>query len=276
MCNFFSAIIDKNYKVYWKRGVDSHSDLVELFKLKEPSFDGPPKTNREVAEKMKWAKVEIVPKDKDYLLGPDKKNWEFFVDEEISPPWWNKSYEKPVWGAFKEGVKIYDEFNWKEAKNPIHPFKIKPPVKITKKHLDLLEEWASVRASVWESVWESVRASVCASVRDSVCASVRDSVRDSVWESVWESVRASVCASVRDSVRASVWESVWAYIDSLFTGIDTWKYVDLRKKPFNAIKGYSFRSAEKLWRMGLVPSFGGKLWRLHGGSKGEVLWEEEI
>jgi hypothetical protein len=248
MCNFFSAIIDKNYKVYWKRGVDSHSDLVELFKLKEPSFDGPPKTNREVAEKMKWAKVEIVPKDKDYLLGPDKKNWEFFVDEEISPPWWNKSYEKPVWGAFKEGVKIYDEFNWKEAKNPIHPFKIKPPVKITKKHLDLLEEWASVRASVWESVWASV----------------------------WDSVRDSVRASVRDSVWASVWESVWAYIDSLFTGIDTWKYVDLRKKPFNAIKGYSFRSAEKLWRMGLVPSFGGKLWRLHGGSKGEVLWEEEI
>ena len=124
-------------------------------------------------------------------------------------------------------------WNYSEAINPIHPFKIKCP-KITDKHIKLLKQW------------------------DSVWASVRDSVGGSVRDSVW--------ASVRDSVRGSVWDSVWAYIGSLFPNIKKWEYINHKKGI------YPFQPAVDLWRMGLVPSFDGKIWRLHGGLNGEIIY----
>ena len=114
------------------------------------------------------------------------------------------------------------QWNYKEACNPINPFKILPPNKITKKHIQLTEKWASVgdlvglRASVWAST------------------GLGDSVRD----------------------------SVWAYIGSIFISeVPAWK------------KEYPYQCAVDLWKMGLVPSFDGKKWRLHGGSTAEILWE---
>lgn len=86
-----------------------------------------------------------------------------------------------------------------------------------------------------------------------------DSVWDSVGDSVWDSVRASVRDSVWASVRASVWDSVGAYVSSFFT---------------IAYK-YDFSPAITLWECGLVPSFDGKIWRLHGGEKAKVLYEWE-
>ena len=146
------------------------------------------------------------------------------------------------------------KWNYKEACNPINPFKILPPKKIIKKHIQLLEKWYSV----WDSVWYSVKGSVWDSVWDSVGYSVWDSVRDSVRGSVWYSVRDSVWYSVRGSVRGSV----WGYTGSIFTpDIPAWK------------KEYPYQSVVDLWKMGLVPSFDGKKWRLHGGKKAEILWE---
>jgi hypothetical protein len=123
----------------------------------------------------------------------------------------------------------------------INPFKMAPP-EITPEVLALLRQWASVRASVRDSV------------RDSVWASVRDSV----WASVWASVGDSVGASVRDSVWASVRDSVGVYLSSFFS--ITYKL--------------DFSPAVKLWEMGLVPSFDGKKWRLHGKEKADILWKE--
>ena len=143
------------------------------------------------------------------------------------------------------------KWNYPEACNPIHPFKIKPPKRITKKHLALLKNWESVRASVWDSVGASV------------WASVGDSVRESVRASVWDSVGASVWASVR--------ASVWAYIGSLFTSvIKEWKYIKHKTGE------YPFQPAVDLWKMGLVPSYDGRKWRLHGHEDVRVLWEGEL
>jgi hypothetical protein len=86
----------------------------------------------------------------------------------------------------------------------------------------------------------------CKSVGDSV----RASVRDSVWDSVW----------------ASVWASVGAYIGSFFI-VPKWKYIKHAKGK------YPFACFVKLWEQGLVPSFDGKTWRLHGGKKAEILYE---
>ena len=134
-------------------------------------------------------------------------------------------------------------------------------MKITKINLD------SVMDSVSDSVWDSVSDSVRDSVWDSVWASVRASVRASVWDSVWDSVWASVGDSVWDSVCSSVWDSVYAYIGCLFTNIKQWKYVDHPEGT------YPFQSAVDLWNRGLVPSFDGKIWRLHSGINADVVWQ---
>ena len=162
----------------------------------------------------------------------------------------------------KEGYRVC------EACYPVHPFEVNPmPLEDAKK---LLEEWKKVRGSDRDSVLASVRVSVWDSVCDSVWASVRDAVRDSVWASVWASVR----VSVRDAVRASVWDSigdsvrasVGAYISSLFTNIEQWKYVK-HEAGVNP-----FQSGINLWKGGYVPSFDGKTWRLH--TKDGIVWED--
>ena len=135
----------------------------------------------------------------------------------------------------------------------VHPFELKPK-KVGKKDIELLKQWNSVRDSVrdsvWNSVWDSVGNSVWDSVGDSVGDSVRDSVRDSVWDSVGD--------SVRDSVRG--------YTSSFFN-LPKWKYV---KHP----EGINpFQCVIDLWERGFVPSFDGKVWRLHSGENGKIIFE---
>jgi len=129
-----------------------------------------------------------------------------------------------------------------EALFPINPFKINHK-DVTGKDIELLKQWASVRDSVRDSVWASV------------------------WDSVWASVWDSVWASVWDSVRASVWDSVWGYTSSLFPNIKQWKYID-HPEGTNP-----FQPAIDLWHRGLIPSYDGKLWRLHAGEKAKVVYE---
>jgi hypothetical protein len=160
-------------------------------------------------------------------------------------------------------LKIENKVGYKlsEALFPIHPLEIDFE-KVTKEDIKLLKKWASAWASVGASVGDGVGASVLDSVRASVLASVWASVLDSVWASVGASVR----DSVRPSVRPSVWASVWAYCSSLFFNINQWKYVKHRK-------GVNpFQSCIDLWYRGLVPSYDGKLWRLHGGEGGKIVY----
>jgi len=157
----------------------------------------------------------------------------------------------------KEQSKKMD-WDYYHACYPVNPLKINKPFD-KDKALKLLKDWATVR----DSVWASVGASVWASVGASVWASVRYSVRDSVGGSVCD----SVIDSVRDSVGGSVVDSVFSYISSLFPNIKKWKYIN-HKEGVNP-----FQSGIDLWNMGLVPSFDGKVWRLHKGEYAEVILE---
>jgi hypothetical protein len=275
MCNAFSGLITKSGKVYWKAGIDSHDQLQSMFKKQDSELidDKLPPHNT-------FARFELVPEDGNYLN--IEQEWTFNIDEQVKPKWFTKKYEQPcreAWAKWKK--EIYGGIDLESIKHSIHPLKIKPPKKITKAHLRLLScyisVWGSVGASVRDSVWDSVGNSVWARVRDSVRASVGnsvwDSVRASVGNSVWARVRDSVWASVRDSVRASVWASVWdsvyCYVGSFFPNIKIWKYAP-------KTKGYPYASCVKLWKMGLVPSFDGTTWRLHGGEKAEILWSGTV
>jgi hypothetical protein len=210
---------------------------------------------------------------KDESIEPDSHTWlltHYKVPEEKQALWSRYEYN-PLTKEFTidQGVEGHDHAlaeRWVKSKDfgtivpkliikpMIHPFRdVVPPALITEEHLALLKAWASVRASVRDSVGANVGDSVMASVWDSV----RGSVRDSVMASVWDSIGDSVMASVWGSAGASVWDSIGAYISSFFAS----KYK------------HDFSPAIKLWEMGLVPSYDGKLWRLHGGKDAKVLWE---
>jgi len=153
-----------------------------------------------------------------------------------------------------------------KIKQIVNPFKEIKTLEVTKEDIKLLKKWASVRDSVWDSVGASVSDSVWASVRDSVWDSVGASVSDSVGASVRASVRDSVWASVRDSVWDSVGDSVWASVsDSVWDSV--WAYiatfVDTKYK-------YNLTPAQKLWERGLVASFDGTSWRIHGYQGKEI------
>ncbi len=72
------------------------------------------------------------------------------------------------------------------------------------------------------------------------------------WTSVWD----SVWASARDSVWASVGASVGAYVSSFF---------DIQYR-------YDFSHCVKLWENGYVPSYDGRVWRLH--TINGIVWTE--
>ena len=76
------------------------------------------------------------------------------------------------------------------------------------------------------------------------------------WNSVWNSVGNSVWNSVVNSVG----NSVGNYISSFF---------DTEYKFDNSSGLY-------LWKHGLVPSFDGTTWRLHGGKEAKILWEGKL
>lgn len=244
MCQAFSCLFMKNGEVLWKFGTDSHEDLIRAAKLMD---DGREQT---------FVRVEITPRNKSYLR-PDA--WTYRVDQGNRPEWYREEF------AEAECRKAHAEWLKKlrailPEQDLVNPFGVPPPNEITPAHLALLREWASVRDSVGDSVWDSV----WSSVKDSVWDSVMDSVRASVWESVG--------ASVWESAGASVGASVWAYAGSLFRlPRSAWKNTE--HIPGD---GYPFQPAVDLWHQGLVPSYDGMTWRLHGGPDGRVLWEGKI
>ena len=264
MCHVFSCIISKEGETTWKMGIDSHDKLIKIAGFEDNTKD---------PEKIQFCRIEISPENLDYL-DPDAK-YHLKVDMDLTPKWWSEDHERQCWLVFQRWKRELDQILVR--KPIIHPFRdIVPPGKIDPKILKHLIELASVGESVRDSVWDSVWASVGDSVRDSVWDSVRASVRASVRESVRASVRDSVWASVRDSVRASVWDSVWAsvycYIGSFFIlPREAWQYTKNIQT-----SGYPFESFVKLWELGLVPSFDGKIWRLNGGPNATILWQGTI
>jgi len=125
-----------------------------------------------------------------------------------------------------------------DFKTIIEPLIIKPIVKPFE--LPKVEQVTDEQIG-WLKEWASVMASAWASIEASIEASVGASVGDSVWDVDWDAVRVSV----------------WAYISSFF---------DIDYK-------FDFSSAVKLWEAGLVPSFDGKVWRLHTGKDARVVYE---
>jgi len=161
-------------------------------------------------------------------------------------------------------------FGWKysEAMNPVNPFEIKPP-KINDSHIDLLKQWDSIRSSAWWGVRKSIERFITSA------GEVKNPIRrTSTWKLILELVFASLGypdwdSNVAFSIRRSLYEAAYAYTGTLFPSIKKWEEID--HKPGE----YPFQPVVDLWKQGLIPTFDGRIWRLHGGKKAKVLWEDK-
>src|SRR5579872_6799151 len=104
MCNEWSAIIDSDCKVYCQDGQNSHSELMKLFNLPDTVSD---------KDKLQFARVEVVPKDRDYVRGVDVSVWGFRLDEAVKPDWWTADHEIEVMTEFKK----YHKRKYKKLKD---------------------------------------------------------------------------------------------------------------------------------------------------------------
>ena len=243
MCNFFSFVTDpinhpaEYYFFDWVyRKANLEDDGVDSHSHICARF----KLDEDVCNK-----YEFNPLTKAFMVDQINSNRD---DSEAAEKWANRQ-------DFKEIVEPLI------IKPIVKPFELPKVEQVTDEQIGWLKEWASV----WALVGASVRDLVWASVRDLVGASVWDSVGSSVWALVGASVRDLVLDSVRDLVRASVWasvrDSVWASVGAYFSSFFAIQY-----EP-------DFSPAVNLWEAGLVPSFDGKVWRLHSGKDARVVYE---
>lgn len=170
-----------------------------------------------------------------------------------------------------EECKPEEVFKWKYAEviNPILPFEIPPPKKITKDHINLVKKWFSIQKSGENKKNPPF---VKYSVSSSVSCSVQSSISIPMWNEVWVLAINSIgkiVSSKFNSIFSSVKESIFAYAGSIFAPVVT-NWIG-----FNHKKGeYPFQPAVDLWKMGLISSFQDKTLRLHGGKNMEILWEK--
>jgi len=131
---------------------------------------------------------------------------------------------------------------------------LKGVLEVDENVIRLLKEWSSINHYIFGSFEEG--------------DPVWYSVGGFVWESVWYSIGNSIWKSVAESVKSSTWYSVrnfiYVYIGSLFTNIKKWG--DVQQK----------QSGVCLWKLGFVPSYNGKVWRLYSGENAKIVWEGEL
>lgn len=82
MCQFFSAIIvDKNRKALWDFEIDSHTELLEKFKLRDDNISP------------NFVRVEFTPLDND-VFNHDFSKWRFKTDQDYRPDWYDEGEAK--------------------------------------------------------------------------------------------------------------------------------------------------------------------------------------
>lgn len=232
MCKFFSFCSNGDGRYYYF----NWHQRQELLKSNPMNYKHDSHTSIADAYKFKGAQEDKLNK---YEYNPLTK---LFTVDQINGP--DDRIRAERWVRRLDFKKVVEPLIIKPL---INPFQLIPPLKrdgsVRATDLKLLDEWIkvwnSVRTTVWKLVWNSVE--------NSVGDSVGNSVRNSVGATVWN--------SVGDLVGDSVWDSVRAYYSSFF---------DIK---YN----YDFSSAIKLWERGFIPSFDGKIWRLHAGKNARIV-----
>jgi len=193
--------------------------------------------------------------------------------------------EKRYWGFEEleviEEIKNLDAlFGWKysEAINPIDPLSQKH--KVNQEDIDLLVSWVSLYQSstldIIDTVFETIKKRFGSNLReliwDTLVASTANKTASRIWKELDGTPLDEVPMNnlVKRSFIFSFEALCYAYIGSLFPNIYQWKKIQHKKGE------YPFKPAADLWRKGLLPSFDGKIWRLHSGKNAKMVYEERI
>lgn len=97
MCQFVSGIIKHKHKGVWLDvDLDSHTDIMEKFKIKDEKTLPP------------WLKFEYRPEDGN-IFNHDRANWKFHIDDDHSqdsiPDWFDAAKaEEQAWGCLQKVI----------------------------------------------------------------------------------------------------------------------------------------------------------------------------
>src|SRR3990167_7664588 len=98
MCSYFSICINKPAtKILGDGSLDSHTELYKNAGIEEEK-------SKEDLLLLKWARIEITPKDGD-IFNHDLKNWELKIDEQRKPDWFGPKHEKVCFAALEKSFK---------------------------------------------------------------------------------------------------------------------------------------------------------------------------
>ena len=153
--------------------------------------------------------------------------------------------DRPVVQAFVDGLDIADIVPALIVKPIVNPFVIRKRKRVTQADTDLLHRWARLPARTRRSASERIKKRVGRRVY-----SAMDD--QSAFQLVYDMVTEG-CESERFC--ESVSEFIDAYITSFF---NLWP------------KDNPYQPAIDLWERGLVASYGGTTWRLHGAEGKEI------
>lgn len=190
-----------------------------------------------------------------------------------------------ILGGRIEAVKppVIDEEIIKKAKLIVNPLMVKPPV-IDEKIVEITKKWARVRSFATKSIRTTIGESLGFATLEDVSAVVISSFGVTPYQqTLLNSFRSTFFTrapddvtsnySHRDIVKYLVLPSVLDFIYGRVSGFfnsEEWEGIE------HAPDENPFQPAIDLWEMGLIPSFDGVIWRLHGGRHAKILWEQQL
>jgi len=197
MCNFWSALIDRNGKVHWSEKNSSHEELVKQSGFKDDKL-----------EDRDFVRIEITPKNNMAIFSKKEADWVFKIDEKKTlPEWYSKNQEKMeklCWLEWKNAMK---KTLWKLNLEKAEDFITKeiPEIPWFKFNGKIRKEW---HLSIGTTL---VAAGVAA--RDAAGDAARDAARDAAWVAAGVAARVAAGDAARDAAwdaaRDAAWVAAW-------------------------------------------------------------------
>jgi hypothetical protein len=247
MCYPFSALVTIDAKVYWKTGVNHHDTLWSLFQEGDPQL-----TER-------WyTKVEYRPIGLWNYLDASEPKWELIIDEKETPSWWEERHVEATrlaWRAWKE--EVYSKIDLNALAHIPEPLEMTPP-KITPQIKTLFRVW--MRGFCWNIIDEDLRRKVEVALgKEFMCESYffwSNPLHRKIYARAYAAKRRDSSDRAKRFIQCAGL-AIKAYIGACY---DVWE------------GPYPYAAAAELLKLGFVPVYYDKFFRLLGGPEMKILY----
>ena len=188
MCNFFSAlIVDKNKKCLWDSCIDSHSELVDKFKIDDT-------TNNP-----KFVRVELTPPHYTVDAFKNPESWNFKTDQDLLPDWYDADLaKKTTVEAVKEFIKDHVFFDG------IHEVKEERAIFLGSSKATLLD---NSKATLWGNSEATLLDNSKATLRGNSKATLRGNSKATLWGNSEATLLDNSEATLWDNSKATLWDN---------------------------------------------------------------------